>query len=241
MMESRISEAGILTVEPRAALEVADFQRVTAEVDGWRESGRLLQGILIDAPSFPGWKDFEALLAHLRFVRDHHRSVHRVAMVTDTTAMALLPRLASHFVVAELRHFPANQRLAAVDWLEQPVESSPRHLSYSWFEASKVVMMSVDGKITTAEYKEFLAWFEGIIAGHSPVSCVINLDNFDGAEFGAAMEDLKFGVTHLSDVRRMALMGDQKWIRRAATIPLPIEIRVFEDGDEQAAWKWASS
>ncbi len=129
MIESHLSESGILTVKPLAALEAADFHQIAATVDGWLESGKRLQGILIDAPSFPGWKDFEALVAHLRFVRDHHREIRRVALVTDTAAMALLPKLAGHFVAAELRLFPADQRQAAVDWLEQAEEPKPHHLS----------------------------------------------------------------------------------------------------------------
>lgn len=243
MIESHLSESGILTIKPLAALETADFHQIAFTVNAWLERSKRLHGILIDAPAFPGWKDFTALTAHLRFVRDHHREISRVALVTDTAAMALLPKLARHFVGAELRHFSVRQRAAAVKWLEQPVELKPRHLSYSWFAVSKAVMMSVDGKITTAEYKEFLAWFEKILGETSPVSVIVNLEHFGGAEFGAAMKDLKFGVRHVSAIRRMALMGDKKWIHGIAALPnpLPIEIRAFDDGDEEAAWKWASS
>ena len=243
MIESHFSESGILTVKPLAALEAADFRRIAATVDAWLESGKRLHGILIDAASFPGWKDFEALTAHLRFVREHHREIPRVALVTDTAAMALLPKLARHFVAAGLRHFTADQRQAAVEWLDQPEDPKPRHLSYNWFAESKLVMMAVDGKITTAEYQEFLEWLEKIIVRTSPVSLVINLEHFGGAEFGAAMKDLKFGLRHLSDIRRMALMGDKKWIHGVAGLPNPLrlEIRAFDDGDEEAAWKWASA
>jgi hypothetical protein len=40
-------------------------------------------GLLIEAPSFPGWGSFGALINHMKFVYDHHRKIDRVAAVTD--------------------------------------------------------------------------------------------------------------------------------------------------------------
>ncbi len=74
---------------------------------------------MIDAESFPGWEDFSALVAHLRFVGDHHRNIQRVAVVSDSPVLAFLPRLASHFVAAEVRHFPYAQRADALRWLRE--------------------------------------------------------------------------------------------------------------------------
>lgn len=39
---------------------------------------------MIQAGSFPGWESFAALVSHMRFVRDHHRSIGKVAAVSDS-------------------------------------------------------------------------------------------------------------------------------------------------------------
>jgi hypothetical protein len=108
---------GILILRPRDRLEASDFEKVAQEVDPYVEANGKLHGILLDAEAFPGWKDFAALVAHLRFVRDHHRKVEKVAVVSDSSFLTVAPRIATHFVRADLRHFPQSQREAAAAWL----------------------------------------------------------------------------------------------------------------------------
>jgi hypothetical protein len=79
---------------------------------------------MIEAPSFPGWENFAALLSHLRFVRDHHRRIRRVAVVSDSPLLAVAPKIASHFVSAELRTFDAASRAAALAWIEAGARTS---------------------------------------------------------------------------------------------------------------------
>jgi hypothetical protein len=72
---------------------------------------------MIEAAAFPGWEGFAGLTAHLRLVRDHHRVLRRVAVVSDSAVLSHLPQLARHFVAAEVRHFPGAERPEALNWL----------------------------------------------------------------------------------------------------------------------------
>ena len=108
---------GILIVRPRHRLEAADFAKLAQEIDPYIEANGKLNGLLLDAESFPGWKDFAALIAHFKFVRDHHRKIQKVAVVSDGSFLSAAPRFASHFVQAEIRHFTHAQREAAFSWL----------------------------------------------------------------------------------------------------------------------------
>jgi hypothetical protein len=114
-----LQDDGILVIRPTGALQAADFQRIAEEVDPYIVANGKLRGIMIDAESFPGWKDFAALVAHLRFVKDHHRKVEKIAAVSDSSFLAIAPKIASHFVQAEIRHFPRSQRQEALDWLRE--------------------------------------------------------------------------------------------------------------------------
>jgi hypothetical protein len=109
---------GILTVSPVEALEAGDFQAIARMVDPYITEAGALTGLLIDAPSFPGWKSFGALLEHLKFVKDHHKRIKRVAAVTDSAFLEIAPRIARHFADPEIRVFGTAQRAQALAWLE---------------------------------------------------------------------------------------------------------------------------
>ena len=110
-------DTGILTVHPQAPLEKQDFEIIAAEVDPYIELHGGLNGILIESESFPGWENFEALISHFRFIKDHHTSIAKVAAVTDSTFLSILPSVANHFVKAEVKHFHYNEKEAALAWL----------------------------------------------------------------------------------------------------------------------------
>jgi hypothetical protein len=112
-----LREEGILIIRPQDSLEAGDFQRIAAEIDPYIAANGKLHGLLIDAPSFPGWKDFAGLMAHLKFVREHHRKIERIAAVSDSGFLAIAPKIASHFVQAEIAHFAQSNRDKALVWL----------------------------------------------------------------------------------------------------------------------------
>ena len=81
-----------------------------------RETGDLA-GLVIDAPTFPGWESLGAMAAHFRFVRDHQKHIKKIALVTDSALGNVAEHLASHFVSAEIRHFSAGEIEAAKQWI----------------------------------------------------------------------------------------------------------------------------
>ena len=113
-----MKDAGILVVEPRDALTAADFLAVARTIDPYIEEHGKLSGLLVDAPSFPGWDSFGALIQHLKFVRDHHRKIDRVAAVTDNAFLKIAPRIAEHLAHPEIRVFAGVERAQALVWLQ---------------------------------------------------------------------------------------------------------------------------
>jgi len=107
----------VLTVRPESALEKSDFAALATAVDPQIEQHGDLAGLIIDAPRFPGWDSFGALVTHLRFVRDHQKHVKKVAVVTDSHLGDAAEHLASHFVSAEIRSFPAGGIDDAKAWI----------------------------------------------------------------------------------------------------------------------------
>ena len=108
---------GILVLHPERPLEAADFIAITHQVDNYLEVHGKLHGVLIHAKSFPGWKGFSALLAHLKFLKEHLHRIEKVAVVADGVLANIMPNIANHFVLAQVRNFEFPREKDAWGWL----------------------------------------------------------------------------------------------------------------------------
>ena len=108
----------ILVITPEGSLEKTDFETLSKEVDPYIEAMGTLNGLMIYSESFPGWENFAAVLSHIKFIKEHHHNIKKVAAVTDSGFLSILPRVAGHFVQAEVKHFPYQDKDAALDWLK---------------------------------------------------------------------------------------------------------------------------
>ena len=111
------AQHSIVHLRPKAALTKEDFAVLAKAVDPHIEAKGGLAGIIVEIAQFPGWESLGAMAAHFRFVRDHHKKVKKIAVVTDAKIGEIAPKLASHFVSAEIKHFPAGQAQAAQKWI----------------------------------------------------------------------------------------------------------------------------
>src|SRR4029079_6541112 len=111
------TEHSILHVQPKSAIEQDDFVKLAKAVDPHIEATGGLAGLIIEALSFPGWKSFGTMVNQFRFVRDHHKRIKKIAVVTDSHMGDVAEHLTSHFVSAEIKHFPAGQIEAARQWI----------------------------------------------------------------------------------------------------------------------------
>jgi hypothetical protein len=113
-----LRDQSIPIVAPSGPLEQADFEQLAKEVDPFIASKGKLVGLMIYTETFPGWESFGALVSHLKFVADHHRRIERIAAVTDSGILKVMPRIADHFVQAQIKHFEFREKDRALAWLE---------------------------------------------------------------------------------------------------------------------------
>ena len=110
MIEHHLDTANsILYVRPKSALAQGDFEQLAKTVDPFIGETGGLAGLIIETPGFPGWETFGAMASHFRFVRDHHKAIKKIGVVTDSALGNVAEYLASHFVSAEIRHFSAKE------------------------------------------------------------------------------------------------------------------------------------
>ena len=109
----------ILHVRPQSSLTEDDFVQLAKEIDPYIEQTGGLDGLIVELEGFPGWEDLGAMVAHFRFLRDHHKRIRRLGLVTDSALGRVAEQFASHFVSAEIRHFPAGGLAGAERWVTE--------------------------------------------------------------------------------------------------------------------------
>ena len=113
----------ILIVTPKGALDKSDFEKNSTIVDPYLEKQGQLNGLMIRTESFPGWDSFAALISHFRFVKNHQKYISRVAAVTDSSFLSIMPVIADHFIDAKLKHFNYDEKNRAMEWLKEAPSS----------------------------------------------------------------------------------------------------------------------
>ncbi|MCA9720557.1 MAG: STAS/SEC14 domain-containing protein [Myxococcales bacterium] len=111
-----LEDVGVLVVEPGGPLRAQDFDALSASADRWIEAHGELAGLVIHTRAFPGWESLGSFFRHIRFVRDHHQHLRRIALAADTKLASVAPKIAEHFVKAEVRTFAFDELDGAIAW-----------------------------------------------------------------------------------------------------------------------------
>ena len=109
----------------------------------------------------------------------------------------------------------------------------------------KILVAKISGELSKEDLQLFLPAAERLIKSHGKIRVLCQMHDFQGWEFGAMWEDVKFELKHFSDIERLALVGHHKWHAGMATLCRPFtkaKVRYFDMRDSRLAeeWIWAS-
>jgi hypothetical protein len=120
MLKVELDEVnGIATVRPDGPLTEDGFKNASKIIDPYIEKSGRLKGLIIETETFPGWESFSAFLHHFQFVKEHHKEVTYVALVTDSVVGDIGEKITSHFVAAEIKHFSYGDIESAKSWIKE--------------------------------------------------------------------------------------------------------------------------
>ena len=106
----------------------------------------------------------------------------------------------------------------------------------------KMLAVHASGKLTQADYEYFVPEFDRLTEQHSKLRVLFDMTDFHGWEPSAMWEDIKFGVKHLADIDRLAMVGENKWEHVMATLSKPFTkaaIRYFDRANATEARQWS--
>lgn len=119
MLKVNLIEAeGIAILEPDGELSESDFKNAAKIIDPYIEKVGTLIGLIIHVRSFPGWDSFSSFITHMKFVKEHHKKVSRIAFVTNSPIGSIAEKIANHFVNAEIKNFPFGDLEASKKWIQ---------------------------------------------------------------------------------------------------------------------------
>ncbi len=118
MLSVTMDEENVIAIlEPEGPLSKNDFESAARIIDPYIEDNNQLIGLIIHTKSFPGWDSFAALVSHLKFVKEHHKKILRVAISTDSMVGSFAETVASHCINAEIKHFSYQELEQAKLWI----------------------------------------------------------------------------------------------------------------------------
>ena len=107
-----------------------------------------------------------------------------------------------------------------------------------------VLGFEVTGKVSLEEEKEWISKFENAIENHGKISALVILG--EEAKWGieAGIEDLKWIMTHMKQLNKVAVVSDSKVWKWLVALDSPFAKMVgigekhFQPSEIEDAWKW---
>ena len=104
-----------------------------------------------------------------------------------------------------------------------------------------IFCIKVSGKLTDAEYKNFMPQIESVIQEFGNIKIYIDILDLDGWEWRVAWDDLAFGIKHWKSFSKIALVGERRWEQLSAKIANRItkaDVQYFARENSMEALVW---
>lgn len=108
-------------------------------------------------------------------------------------------------------------------------------------ENPEIFAVKVSGTLTEEDYQFLSPAMEGEIQKQDKMNLYWEMANFDGWTPGGLWEDVKFDARHLTNFKKIALVGDKKWEKWLTNLMKPFttaQVQFFDYADRDAARTW---
>ncbi|MCB1621467.1 MAG: STAS/SEC14 domain-containing protein [Thiothrix sp.] len=232
-------------IHPEGALSEQDFSHVIQTLEDYVRTHGKAPSLLLQADAIPHWDSIAALGKHLKLVETFQKQVPKVAIVTDSTLLGMLPNLADVFLKARIRHFSMANRDQAKAWAIAAGDD-PGSFEIMDDLSDDTIGFRIKGIITAEDYEQTLTpLIDSKLENHEHLNLLAVMDSaFESYTLGAMWDDARLGFMHLTNFRRIAIVTDINWIRLSTRFfsPLmPAEVQVYELNQLEQARTWVQA
>jgi hypothetical protein len=101
--------------------------------------------------------------------------------------------------------------------------------------------IKVTGKLTHKDYEIIVPMIDSALEGIKDPDIIALIDGseFEGWELRAAWDDFKLGLKHGKEFKKVAIVGNKKWLQVGSKIGswlISGKVRQFEDSTEALEW-----
>ena len=108
----------IVRITPSETLKADDFAQLAPKAEALiRQHGKIR--LLVDATKFNGWENMAAFEKHMGFVKSHHKSVERAAIIAGHAWQHWVAGVFRMFIHLEVRVFDKNEAAKAQRWISE--------------------------------------------------------------------------------------------------------------------------
>ncbi|VAX13655.1 hypothetical protein MNBD_GAMMA24-647 [hydrothermal vent metagenome] len=108
-------------------------------------------------------------------------------------------------------------------------------------DAPGIGVFKASGKLTDADYKQFIPRLDELIKEYGKISLFFELEDFHGWEAKAMWNDFKLSQSYPYNFERIAIIGNQAWERWISLLAKPFthaQVRYFNSDQRDKAWDW---
>ena len=117
-------------------------------------------------------------------------------------------------------------------------------IEFEWHPGLHLLEVRASGTLTKVDYDRFVPEVEKGIEEQGRLRILFEMTEFHGWRPGAAWEDLKFGVRHMGQIERMAMVGDRSWEKLLAVFArvfTAAPVRYFDRAEIEEARAWVAA
>lgn len=191
-----------------------------------------------------GFQDFQTFWKLLKAKTELWDKIEKYALLTDQSWLTYLsgsldwltPRM-------EVKTFGLGEGELAHDWLKlDPIDEVSESLKEIDLGDERLLGLAIIGKMNVADYDRINTLIEEQAAKYGQARILLEIVTSSSFSGKALMEDLKTSVKQYTNVERMAIIGDQSWLKttvRLSDLLTPgLELSAFGTTERARAIAW---
>ncbi|EDY20156.1 UspA domain protein [Chthoniobacter flavus Ellin428] len=112
------------------------------------------------------------------------------------------------------------------------------------FVHGRVLDVNLHGKLSRSDFDHIVPETERLIQKYGKIRILVILHDFDGWDLGATWEEIKWEAKHFNHVDRIAIVGDERWHKRMASLCgsfTTARVHYFALDALDAAYQWVDA
>lgn len=194
-----------------------------------------------------GWDTFQTFWSTLKNKKELWDKIEKYAILTDNVVIEKATDTFDWLTSSmEIKTFKLSEGEVAHQWLAseatQPKEA--KALKFVDLGHPNLLGLAIVDKMEVADYEKLNYHIEDHAQQYGKVKLYLEIVQLKGISFRALWEDIKTSVQHYNTLERVAIIGDQGWLKasvKVGDVLTPgLDLAAFGSEERQRAIAWLS-